>query len=101
MAYTNKAMYRGTLGSSSATLYTAPSGTTGVLLNAVLANKTGSAVTVTLSLDGILLFPTVSVGANTVVSLDLRQTLDAGKTASGFASSGSAIDCHLSGIEVS
>lgn len=100
MAYTNVVAFRGTLGGSNATLYTVPSSTTTLVTNVVLCNKTATSRDVTLSLNGSALFSAVPVAANTTVSFDIRQTLTAGQVVAGFASAGSSIDAHVSGIEI-
>lgn len=101
MAYLNVAAYRGTLGGSNATLYTAPTSTTTLITNVVLCNKTASAATASLALDGVSMFAAIPVAAYTTVSFDVRQALAAGKSLSGSASAGSTIDAHVSGIEIS
>lgn len=100
MAYVNVAAFRGTLGASNATLYTVPTNTTTLVNNVVLCNKTATSRTVTIALNGVTLFAAVPVAANTTVSFDIRQALSAGQTVTGFASAGSSIDAHLSGIEI-
>lgn len=99
--YANKPLFRATLGATNATLYTVPASTTAVLLNVVFANTTASAVAGTLALNGVVLFPAVSIPAGSTVSFDMRQALSAGQALTGFASTASALNCHVSGIEVS
>lgn len=99
MATTSKALARTAAATSSTTLYTVPSGTTTIVTNIVIANTNGTAQTATISLDGVVLIPAVSVPANSVVPVDIKQTLSATKTISGFASS-TAVTFHISGVEV-
>jgi hypothetical protein len=99
MTATPKALSRSVLTASSATLYTTPASTNTIITNIILANTTTSAVAVTLSLDGVIFIPAVSVAANSNAALDCRQVLAAGKTITGFAATGSAIGCHISGAE--
>ena len=99
MATTSKALARTAAATSSTTLYTVPAGTTAIVTNIVIANNNGAAQTATISLDGVILIPGVSVPANSVVPIDIKQTLAATKTISGFASS-TAVTFHISGVEV-
>lgn len=99
MIATPKALTRGLLTGSSATLYTVPASTTTVITNIVLSNTTGSAVTATIALDGVILVPGVSISANNSFYVDLRQALATTKTITGYASSASAVACHISGAE--
>lgn len=101
MAFVNKPIFRGTLAATNATLYTVPASTTGVVLNVVFTNTTASSVTGTLSLNGVAIFSAAPVPAGTTVSFDLRQALSAGQAITGFASTASALNCHISGVEIS
>ena len=99
MATTSKALARTAAATSSTTLYTVPSGTNTIVTNIVIANNNGATQTATISLDGVVLIPAVSVPANSVVPIDLKQTLAATKVIAGFASS-TAVTFHISGVEV-
>lgn len=100
MTNTPKALSRSVLTSSSATLYTVPASTYTVLTSIVLANTNASAVAVTLAMDGVTLVPAVSIPANTITTIDLRQVLATTKVITGFAATASVVACHLSGTEV-
>lgn len=100
MAATAKALARTTLTDSSATLYTVPSATTAIVTNIALANITGSDATVDLELDGVELLKAVTVAANSVTVIDLKQVLVATDTITGLASATSTITVHVSGVEV-
>lgn len=100
MAYSNKALFRGTLSGTNATLYTVPASTTSVVLNVVFTNITNSAVAGTLALNGVVIFSAVSIPAGTTVSFDFRQSIATGQAITGFASTGSALNCHVSGVEI-
>lgn len=100
MSATSKALSRGLLSGSSATLYTVPAATTAIITNIVLANTSTSSVTVTINLDGVALIPGISVDANSVTEVAIRQSLAATKTITGFASTASVVGCHISGAEV-
>ena len=100
MATTSKALARGAFATSSTTLYTVPSATTAVVTNIVITNTAGSAGTFTLSLDGVSMATTVSVAANSITTIDLKQVLDAADVIAGQASA-TTINYHISGVEIS
>jgi hypothetical protein len=100
MATTTKALGRGAFATSSATLYTVPSATTTVITNIVISNTAGSAGTFTLGLNGTSLATTVSVAANSITTIDLKQVLEATQTITGLASA-TTVNYHISGVEIS
>lgn len=99
MATTTKALYRGAAATSSATLYTVPAATTAVVTNIIVTNTAATAANVTISLDGVVLLPAVSVSANSFASFDLKQTLAATKIIAGFATA-TTVNFHISGVEI-
>jgi hypothetical protein len=100
MPTTTKALARAAFATSSATLYTVPSATTAVISNIVIANTTGSAGTFTLALNGVSMATAVSVAANSITTIDLKQVLAATQTITGLASA-TTITYHISGVEIS
>jgi hypothetical protein len=100
MATVTKALARGAFATSSATLYTVPSSTTAVVTNIVITNTASSAGTFTLGLNGTSLATTVSVAANSITAIDLKQVLSATNTITGLASA-VTINYHISGVEIS
>jgi hypothetical protein len=102
MADTLKSLYRNTLGTSSSALYTAPASpvTTTILRNIILANKTTSAVTVTLDIGGTQIVPGITINPNSSKFIDLYTIVQAGTAINGVAGTASAIDCTISGMEV-
>ena len=100
MATISKALARGAFATSSATLYTVPSSTTAVITNIVITNTASSAGTFTLGLNGTSLATTVSVAANSITAIDLKQVLSATQTITGLASA-VTINYHISGVEIS
>lgn len=104
MATTTKALARTAAATSSTTLYTAPNTTTlAIVTNIVLANAATSASSATIAMDGVVLVPTVSIPANSVVGFDMKQVLPANatpKTITGYAST-TAVTIHISGVEIS
>ena len=99
MAATIKALYRGAAATSSTTLYTVPSATTTTVTNIVVTNTAGTAANVTVSLDGVVLIPAVSVAANSIATFDIKQPLAATKIIAGFATA-TTVNFHIGGVEV-
>lgn len=96
-----KVLFRGAATTTTTTtLYTVPSATSTVVTNIVVANTGGSAYTFTLSLNGTLLANAVSVAANSITTIDLKQVLAATNTIQGGASN-TAVTFHISGMEIS
>jgi len=104
MATTTKALARTAAATSSTTLYTAPNTTTAaVVTNIVLANTATSASSATVAIDGVVIVPTISIPANSVVGFDMKQVIPAAnpaKTITGYAST-TAVNIHISGVEIS
>jgi len=95
-----RALARAAFATSSATLYTVPSATTTVVSNIVITNTAGSAGTFTLALNGVAMASAVSVAANSITTIDLKQVLSATNTITGFASA-TTVNFHISGVEIS
>ena len=101
MATITKTMARGAATTNTGTtLYTVPASTTAVVTNIIVANTAGSSATFTLALDGVALFTTVTIAANTTVAIDLKQNLTTTKTITGGASA-VTVSFHISGVEIS
>jgi len=100
MADTLKTLYSGTLGTGSGTLYTVPASTTTIVTELILANKTSSAATATITFDGKTIVGAKSIPANDSLVIKLNSVLETTKIIAGLAGTGSAIDCYISGIEV-
>jgi hypothetical protein len=103
MAVTSKVLARTAAATSSATLYTVPNtSTTTVVTNIVISNAATSTTAATVSLDGVVVVPAVSIAANSVFGFDLKQVIPANatpKTITGFASS-TSVTFHISGVEI-
>lgn len=99
MATTTKTMARGAAATSSATLYTVPASTTAVVTNIVVTNSASSAGTFTITLDGVDLFKTTAIAANSTAMFDLKQVLTTTKIIAGFASA-TTVNFHISGVEI-
>lgn len=99
MATTTKALVRAAAATSSATLYTVPASTTTVITNIVVTNSAATAATFTLTLDGVDLFKTCALAANSTAMFDLKQVLATTKIIAGFASA-VTVSFHISGVEI-
>ena len=99
MATTTKALARTAAATSSTTLYTVPSATTTVVSNIVVTNTAASAGTFTLGLNGVSLFTTTAIAANTTAMFDLKQVLATTQTITGLASA-TSVNFHISGVEI-
>ena len=99
MATTSKALARTAAATSSTTLYTVPASTTTVVTNIVATNSAASAATFTITLDGVDLFKTVAIAANSTAMFDLKQVLATTKIIAGFASA-VTVSFHISGVEI-
>jgi hypothetical protein len=99
MATTLKALGRGSLGTSSSTLYTVPSATTSIITNIVICNTNSSAETFNLSVAGSEIFYTAAIQANQTLTVDMKQAISATQTITGLASN-TGIKYHISGAEI-
>jgi hypothetical protein len=99
MATTSKALFRGAASTSSTTLYTVPSATTTVITNVIVTNTAASTATFTLSLNGVAVASGVSLAANSITAIDLKQVLAATNTITGLASA-TTVNFHISGVEI-
>lgn len=99
MATTSKALARTAAATSSTTLYTVPAATTTIITNIVVSNSAATAGTFTITLDGIDLFKTTAIAANSTAMFDLKQTLATTKIIAGLASA-TTINFHISGVEI-
>jgi hypothetical protein len=99
MATTTKALYRGAPGTTLATLYTVPSATTAIVTNIVVGNTAGTAGTFTINMGGVGMATTVSIAANSIAVIDMKQVLAATNTITGNGSTAS-ITFHISGVEI-
>jgi hypothetical protein len=99
MATVSKALARIAAATSSTTLYTVPSATTTVVTNIVVTNSAASAATFTITLDGVDLFKTTAIAANSTAMFDLKQVLATTKIIAGLASA-VTVSFHISGVEI-
>ena len=99
MATVSKALARTAAATSSTTLYTVPASTTTVITNIVVANTASSGATFDLLLDDVSIANDVSVAANSITVIDLKQVLAQNKTIKGLASA-VTVNFHISGVEI-
>jgi hypothetical protein len=109
MAVTSKVLSRKTLTTTSTdVLYTVPtSSTTTVITNIIVSNITGSSASFNLSLPDssgtqVSIATGITVAANSIASFDLKQVIGGSgtQTVVGYASTGSALTIHISGVEI-
>lgn len=100
MTDTLKRLAGGTLTTGSVTLYTAPSSTTTIVKELILCNKTAASTTVTISFNSVNIVFAKTVAANDSLILPLTSILQTTNIIAGLASSSSAIDYYISGIEI-
>jgi len=97
---TDKRLCSGTLSDSNATLYTAPSGVGDyVIIKAVtLCNKTASAATVTIKLDGVEVIGGYTVLGNDTITIPfMDQIIEASEIIEGSSGTASAVNYYISG----
>lgn len=99
MAVISKVLARTAAATTSATLYTTPSGSTAVVTNIAITNTTTGSVTATVNLDSVALLSSIPINANSTTFIDLKQVLAATKTITGLAST-TAVNFHISGVEI-
>jgi hypothetical protein len=99
MANTVKKLARVAVTTSAVDVYTTPAATTTVVTNIVLTNTTGSALTATVKLSTIELLSSVSIPANGIFSLDLKQVLNTTETVNVIGSV-AGLRIHVSGMEI-
>ena len=95
-----KKLARVPLTTSATDVYTTPAATTSVVTNIVLTNTTGAALTATIRLSTVELVSALSVPANGVFMLDLKQVLNTTETINALASA-TGLRLHVSGMEIS
>ena len=100
MPTTIKALARGSFSGSNATFYTVPSATSTTVTNIIVCNTNATDESVTMLFDGIEVLSSTRILANSVITLDIKQTLAATKLITGSAST-TGIRYHINGVEIS
>ena len=90
--------YRGAATTTSSTIYTVPSNTTSILTDIVVTNTDANQQTVTISVDGVVLIPTVPISSNSVLNFQFRTVIGATKTITALAGS-TNVTLHVSGVQ--
>lgn len=88
----------GTLGTTSGTLYTASN--KAIVKEIILCNKTATAATATLAIDGKTIVGGKPIAANDTLIIPLSSVVEVGKLITGSAGTASAIDYYISGVEI-
>jgi hypothetical protein len=96
---TSKTLARTAAATSNTTLYTAPSATTAVVTNIVVANTASTSATFTIKFDGVDVLSGVTLAANTTAFFDLKQVIAAEDLIEGSASA-TTVNFHISGVEI-
>jgi hypothetical protein len=99
MATVSKALARTAATTTTATLYTVPSATNTVVTNVLVANTAATGATFDLLLDDVSIANDVTVAANSITVIDLKQVLAQNKTIKGLASA-TTVNFHISGVEI-
>jgi hypothetical protein len=99
MANNIKKIYRGSVGTSESTLFTVGASAQVVVTNILLTNTTSTAVTSTVKFGDVEVLSGVSVSANGVLAIDIRQAMDSSETIKASASA-TGVRAHISGMEV-
>ncbi|MYT31755.1 hypothetical protein GTY73_23730 [Streptomyces sp. SID8354] len=100
MPSTPKAFYRGTVPSNWTDVYTAPASGLAVVTSIVASNPGGTAANVSVHFGDVVLLPGVGIPPSGVLTLDVRQVLNAGELIN-VRGSGALAHLHISGAEVS
>ena len=90
--------YRGAASTTSSTIYTVPANTTSILTDIVVTNTDANQQTVTISVDGVVLIPTVPISSNSVLNFQFRTVIGATKTITALAGS-TNVTLHVSGVQ--
>lgn len=103
MPSTSKRLYKGTLTSSNATLYTAPATANSyvIIKTITICNKTAADGWVSINLDGGELFYQQLIPAKkTLITIDIDQIIPASALIEGLANTTSTMSVLISGKEV-
>lgn len=97
----SKRLGKGTFGTTSTTVYTAPDDTSAFIKAITLCNKTATDATVTLLLAGTEVIYQHSIKAKDTITIPfLDQIIQAGEAITGLAGTANAINYYISGREV-
>jgi hypothetical protein len=104
MARTPTRAVHSVISDTSTSYYTVPTGLKLDVVSMVISNITANAETITVSFGGLDLPKTFEVPANDMITIPLKDSpirLNEGETIEAVASTASAINVHIAGVEVS
>jgi hypothetical protein len=100
MATTPSVLFRGAATTTTTTtLYTSPASTSTIVTEIMVSNLAGVAGTFTMSLNGVVIAATVTVGAYDTTVIPCKQVLATGTTITGGASA-TTINFSISGVQI-
>lgn len=99
MANTPTALVRTSFADTNGTLYTVSG--TAVITSIVICNTNATGQTFSLSLDGQKLFDEASIGGDTTIIAEIKQTMTNGTLIEGSASVATDVKVHISGMVIS
>jgi mRNA-degrading endonuclease toxin of MazEF toxin-antitoxin module len=104
MATVSTALARTAFATTQGDLYEVPTAnTTTIVTNIVVVNTASAPASFNINLDGVELFNDTVINANSTISIDMKQVLDAQsiptKKITGSASA-TTVKVHISGVEV-
>ena len=100
MATTVTRFGAGVATTSSATIYTVPASTTGIITNITIANTAAYTVTVTMTIGSYSYMSGLQIPANGTVNFDTRVVTITGESTNILASVGGVINYFVSGVAV-
>jgi len=98
MAVAPSLLYRGTLTNTNATLKTTDAVATTVVTSIIATNKTASAATFTISVNGFYFAYQMPIAAYQTVTIDVKQVTGTNINIQGLASANSTVDVSISGV---
>lgn len=98
MAVAPSLLYRGTLTNTNATLKTTDAVATTIVTSIIATNKTASAATFTISVNGFYFAYQMPIAAYQTVTIDVKQVTGTNINIQGLASANSTVDVSISGV---
>jgi hypothetical protein len=97
MAVAPSLLYRGTLTNTNATLKTTDAVATTIVTSIIATNKTASAATFTISVNGFYFAYQMPIAAYQTITIDVKQVTGTSINIQGLASANSTVDVSISG----
>lgn len=99
MANTPTLFYRGSPGTTSATLATVPASTTWIVTNVIVTNTSlTTSSNITLLFNGFEVLYEFTVAPTGIFALDCAQVISASQLITGLQSVNAILDVHISGV---